>query len=308
MQLFHDTYCRPPGRRKKILTEFQLFTLSLILWLCSTNSASGQIVLPTDNFSPGWVHTDSQRVFSPLNLYRQINGAAELFLEFGFRELTVQTYQEQRRQQEMQVEVYQMKSPASAMGIFLMRAGHETEHSDIPARNSGNHFQLMITKGNYFISILNVSGDSTLLPVMTNLAKNILRRIEPADTDLLTLLPQRNLIPHSQKIVRGIYSLRSIYTFGPGDILQLHGEIFGVAGDFQYPDHVGYTQIIIRYPDGATCRRAFEHLRANLDSNLRVIKEGDRHLTFKDDNSEYGNVSILGPDMKLVVHLKHIPD
>ncbi len=47
-----------------------------------------QVCLPEDDFLPQWKKEEKIIRFSPENLFNYINGGSELFLEFGFKELT----------------------------------------------------------------------------------------------------------------------------------------------------------------------------------------------------------------------------
>ena len=134
--------------------------LTLIIIICCTGNLAADVKLPVDNFYPGWIKADSLRRFSAPNLYRHINGGAEIFLELGFQELLVQKYQNEN--QKLKIESYKMESPESALGIYLMKMGRETPHSDISSRNTCNQYQYTLVKGNYFILVYNFTGDSTL--------------------------------------------------------------------------------------------------------------------------------------------------
>jgi hypothetical protein len=97
-------------------------------------NASAQSLLPGDGFSAGWKKTGLARTFISQDLFNHIDGGAELFLEFGFVRLLVQTYG--GGSSELTAAVYEMESAAAALGIYLMKMGKETPFSEIAARNS----------------------------------------------------------------------------------------------------------------------------------------------------------------------------
>ena len=281
------------------------FILTPIIIICCTCNLVADINLPVNNFCPGWLKVDSLRRFSAPNLYRHINGGAEIFLELGFQELLVQKYRNENR--ELKIESYQMESPESALGIYLMKMGRETPHPDISSRNTCNQYQYTLVKGNHFILVYNFTGDSTLLPVMTKLSQAILNQIDHKKIKIFNILPTQGIKPNTRRIIRGQFTLQSIYTFGPRDILNLNGKIFGVSAEYGSQNLSDHTTILITYPDTKTCNHAFKNLIVNLDSYLVKIKQDRSQLIFKYYESGYGQVTISENIMKLVVHLRNAP-
>ena len=287
------------------LKRIMRYILTLIIIICCSRNLAADVNLPVDNFYPGWIKADSLRRFSAPNLYRHINGGAEIFLELGFQELLVQKYQNEN--QKLKIESYKMESPESALGIYLMKMGRETPHSDISSRNTCNQYQYTLVKGNYFILVYNFTGDSTLLPVMTKLSQAILKQIDHKEIKIFNIMPTQDMKPNTQRIIRGQFTLQALYTFGPRDILNLNGKIFGVSAEYGSNNHSDHTMILVTYPDTKTCNHAFKNLIVNLDSYLVKIKQDRSQLIFKDYKSRYGQVTVSENIMKLVVHLKNPP-
>ena len=199
------------------------------------------VVLPQDHFEAGWQKSEKVRRFNPYSLYYHINGGADLFLEFGFESLLVQYYAQS--DEELTLEVYHMKSPESALGVYLMKCGQETPIQGISSRNSSNRYQFIILKGRFFIQIYNATGDESLMPVMVSLTGLLLKNIpEENPGSLFSLLPVENLIPGSERFIRGPIAMEPIFTFGRGDVLQLGGLVFAVLGDYQSTKQNRYTR------------------------------------------------------------------
>ena len=157
-----------------------------------------------------------------------IDGGAELFLEMGFVDLQVQKYAGAGA--EIAVEAYRMENAAAALGIYLLKCSRETPLPGIAARHSGDRFQIAMLKGNYFVFINNFSGREDLLPVMTALANRVAAAIPPgAPVRELDILPAAGQVPGTALLLRGPYSLQSVYTLGAGDVLLLGGRIFAAA-------------------------------------------------------------------------------
>ncbi|MDZ7330520.1 MAG: hypothetical protein ONB13_09870 [candidate division KSB1 bacterium] len=273
----------------------------IILWLAVDCHAG--IILPDDNFVVGWTTSGRTLRFVGNDLYNYIDGGAELFLEFGFKELLVQGYRQ--KDKEMVLEVYQMDSPEAALGIYLMKCGEETPIEKIDARNSGNKYQFTIVKGSYFIQVNSFAGDEKLIPIMRELSRQTLRFI-PSERPvrLFDLLPKEHLITGSELIIRGPYALQPIFTFGEGDVLKLGGKIFGVVGDYKDPNLGRYKLILIRYASEADAQSAFGHLMAHLDPYLKVLDQSKNAFNFQDFESKFGFVAVKGDMLQIKIGLE----
>ncbi|MEJ2055217.1 MAG: hypothetical protein P8X42_14975, partial [Calditrichaceae bacterium] len=250
--------------------KYLLIQSFLLLFFIQTGFCSG-IILPDNNAIDGWQKSDPQLTFYKNDLYGHIDGGAELFLEFGFDSLLVQDYSSGEAQ--ISLEVYFMEKPESALGIYLMKTGKETPSPDIGARNSASLYQVLAVKDKYFIQLNNFKGDLEAEKIMPVFFDKLLSNIpDTSRLPLLKLLPVDGRINGSEKIIRGQYSLQSVYTFGDGDILQLGGKIFGVVANYKNDQQKSFTQIIVPYPSKEKAQAVYDHLITILDPYLTVIK------------------------------------
>lgn len=262
--------------------------------------------LPEDGFVEGWMKGTKTRRFVRANLYDHIDGGAELFLEFGFEDLIVQDYRKDG--QEITLEVYRMECAEAALGIYLMKCGQEVPHPRIPARNSADKLQLLIVKNNYLLMVNNFKGEEAFVPVMVALSQKTLELIpEGLPVETLTLLPEENLIPGSQRLIRGPLALQSLFTLGEGDILQLKGSIFGVSARYESKDGKSYTRIIVAYHSAEEAQEAFAHLHSNLDPYLKILNREKGMFQFKDYKKQYGLVSLKEKNLSILVNLSKLP-
>jgi hypothetical protein len=263
--------------------------------------------LPADNFYPGWHRSGSCEKVEPAGLTNVIDGGAELFLEMGFNDLQVQKYG--CSGSEIAMEAYRMENEAAALGIYLLKCSKETPLPGITERHSGDRFQIVLLKGNYFIFINNFGGREDLLPVMTTLARQVGAAI-PAGVAVheLDILPAENQVPGTALLLRGPYSLQSVYTLGAGDILLLGGKIFAAAAVYRQASGQNYTLIAAPYADAVLARTAFANLRRNLDHYLQVLGAGADFFNFKDFQNYFGRAEIRGNKIVILAKLSHQPD
>jgi hypothetical protein len=66
-----------------------------------------------------WIAAEPARILGPANLYEEIDGEAELFLPFGFRELTVGIVSPAGNEKaEVRLELFRHETPRDAFGIY----------------------------------------------------------------------------------------------------------------------------------------------------------------------------------------------
>ena len=295
------------GGRKDTVNKIARL-LCLLLWIGPFRILPVQ--LPEDGFVKGWNRLGSRMYFDRNRLFDYIDGGAELFLEFGFQSLQLQKYG--REKEEISVEAYLMENPTAALGIYLLKCGPETPILALPARNSGDRYQLALVCGATYVVINNYSGAQELLPVMGELAARVLASLDPVPEtvsgEVLELLPKPGQIPGTRRIIRGPYSLQSIFTFGEGDMLLLKGRIFAAAADYRESGGTVYSRIVVRYPNEGYARSAFLHLQKHLDSYIRVLSRDRDHFVFIDFQNRYGRVERQKELVDIGVRFVHNPD
>jgi hypothetical protein len=273
------------------------------LLLCSIQLfLSSQTAAVPDHLISGWAKAGPLAVFRGGNLFDYIDGGAEIFLEFGFDRLLVQDYR--KEDAEIGLELFQMESPESALGIYLMKCGAETPIDGVPARNSGDKTQFTILKAATFVHINSPDGRESLLPMMVDLARGVLESIPRGEpVILLDELPPENRIAGSERLVRGPYALQSIFTFGEGDVFGLQGKIFAVAADYRDQEGEPSTRLIIPYPDERQAAAALRNLIDKLDPYLKIIEKRDEGIVFKDYRQKIGTVESHGRKLEVRLNL-----
>ncbi len=266
-------------------------------------------LLPPDRFQEVWNRSEGAHIFASADLYGHIDGGAELFLEFGFEQLTVQRYVAEtgKGRREIQIELYRMADPEAATGIYLLKCGKESPAPSFNERHTLNKFQLLFLRDRYFVIVNNPEGDDTIKAGMLYFARYISSRLPPGSpVKAISLLPTRGLLEGSIRLARGPYALQAIYTLGEGDILQLGRKLTAVSAG--YDDTGGrYTLILTEYPDDAAAAAAFSYLRNNLDSYLTVEDKSPLYLIFKDYAGEYGRLQLDGTRIRVTLHLSKRP-
>lgn len=261
---------------------------------------------PASDFSPGWALLKKKLHFEKDGLFNYIDGAAELFTEFGFNALDVYEYGKDK--DTLALEVYEMESPEAALGFYLMKCGKDLQLQGKESDEDSLRYQLPLLRGSYFILINNSHGEKRLIPVMKALGEQIKKNI-PAIKEIQAFdsLPREHLVKDSELLFRGPCALQQIFIFGSGDVFQLQGRIFGCAGDYTDSDGSSYTRLIIPYPDKSSALSAYQNLVSSLDSELTVLSKSDRGFTFRDFEKKYGVVRLDDHRLDIMIHLPKAP-
>ena len=252
----------------------------------------------------GW-QVESQKVYSRETLYRYIDGGAELFLEFGFKELRVVRLKQGKAR--LSVEMYRMAEPLSALGIYLAKCAPEIPMRGVTARNSGDRYQLAMARGGWFILINNADGDKSRVPLMRQLANKLARQLPEKKVEWPCPLPGKGLVKGSIRLARGPLALRPVCALGKGDFLRLNRRYWAIIADYLIRGKTE-TQIRVNYENEKNSRNTFGFLLKNLASYLKVIRKNSTCLVFRDNAGEYGITRIHGPCLDIRVHLPSEPE
>ncbi|PJB81482.1 MAG: hypothetical protein CO090_03180 [Acidobacteria bacterium CG_4_9_14_3_um_filter_49_7] len=248
---------------------------------------------------------ESRNSYSAENLYGYIDGGAELFLEFGFKEL--KTVHLTRGKAQLSVEMYQMTEIMSALGIYLAKCSPETPMDGVVPRNSGDRYQLAVVRGCWFIFINNFDGNRSHLQQMRQLANQLAAQIPDKLMAWPCPLDRKRLVKGSVRLARGPVALQSVYTLGEGDILQLNRQNWAMVADYRSKGKTE-TLVLAVYADEPFARKVFSSLLKNLDPYLKVIRSNETAFIFQDYAGEYGIASIHGRILDIRLHVISVPE
>jgi len=121
----------------------------------------------------------SVRNFNGESLYGYIDGGADLYLEYGFSDVTVTEFV--RGKSKYKVEVYRMKDPEAAFGIFSVSRFRCLHQPTFSLFTCHNRYQLQVCRGQYYINIINRTGTPADSTISATLALKLVSQIKDAD-------------------------------------------------------------------------------------------------------------------------------
>jgi len=135
-------------------------------------------LLPVGGQLSDWRQTFEPRFFQRENLFEYIDGAADQYLQYGFRMVLTTDYAVGADSSSITVEIYCMKNPLLAFGIFASERSSEEPKVDIGTDGYLGANVLNFCKGPYYIKITSFALDRDLKPVMQEMGRFIAGRIE----------------------------------------------------------------------------------------------------------------------------------
>lgn len=126
---------------------------------------------------PGWEIGTPER-YSAKELYGYINGGAEIYLEYGFRQVTGQRCTQ--KSHELQVDIYEMVNPEAAFGMFSVLRGRCGATLPGTEWHCVTPQQILFAKGAYLVSIVPYDRAAETRTAAMQAAKALVSRIRGA--------------------------------------------------------------------------------------------------------------------------------
>jgi hypothetical protein len=278
-------YLRPIQIRMKLLVSF--IVLVLLLGTAQGAGVKGKervdpkIVLPAEVAGYKW--DGKVRTFNSKTIFEYIDGAAELYLAYGFLGLKLWRF-EKTGAPPINLEIYEQASSEDAYGVFSF------EHQDEPAGiGQGSEFGgglLRFWKGNCFVSVYAEGEGEGVEAAIVSIGKAAAAAIPLTGPEprLVQFLPGKEfgLVDKSTRYLKSHVLLNQRFFIAHQNILNLSRKTEAVLA--VYLREVHKTQLLlIRYPNADEARISLESFRKAFmpDAGGKDrVKTEDRKWTF----------------------------
>lgn len=150
----------------------------------------------------GWSPEGEVSTFTPDTLWEHINGAAETFIQYGFKELN--TAELSKEGVTVAVGVYEMGSPLNAFGIYRTERPEDAETVDIGAQAViSAPYQAVLVKDRFYVKVDVYEGEideATGRSILEAVASGL-----PGSNgmpEVFDTLPAKGQVPGSQRFTR----------------------------------------------------------------------------------------------------------
>jgi len=252
-----------------MFTKFLIIILFIAQSIFSAQSIKQ--LLPEDNEISDWKRDAPAELYSKDHLYDYIDGGADIFLEYGFRQVVTQTYA--HGDEEIVIDIYEMADADAAFGIYSIRRDPQQPTLDLGDDATLYDYQLSFWQNRYFVVITAFKSDSATQDKLKWFAAVIARKIRrhANPPQLLSLLPEDGLIPRSCCYIRGPLAFNTQFYISPKNVLDLRrNAVDAVSGSYRF-DGAEAKFFIVHYPDEAEARAHLDRLLQHFSQNYERI-------------------------------------
>lgn len=167
-------------------------------------------------------------------LFFLINGGADLFLEYGFNSVIKADYAADDHV--LIVEIYEMKDPPAAFGMYSMMQMKDEEPDSIGYAGQILNDHALFAKGKYLVKLNTNLSDTRAEEVMKAVSNDIASKIIVGPyTPVMTiqLMPVTNYDLPELKYFKGSLGLNNIYPLSSKDIYNFTDGAAGIYQDFK---------------------------------------------------------------------------
>lgn len=231
-------------------------------------------LLPQKGELAGWRQTYEARFFTPDDLFEYIDGAADLYLQYGFQMVLTTDYAAGADSSGVTVEVYTMASPLHAFGMYAAERSPSEPAIAIGVEGYHSANVLNFYKGPYYVKLTSFTIDRDMGPVLAEMARFIADRIKGHFTapEMPALFPQQDAVLYSDRYVPSDFYGQSYFHNG-----YRRDYRNDACGDFQL--------FLIPFSDSLEARSAFV-----------------KYSEFLRQQKNAGNVKTAGEDLCLALH------
>ncbi|MDR1782748.1 MAG: hypothetical protein LBR13_00605 [Dysgonamonadaceae bacterium] len=178
--------------------KFLFFVSTLLLTFVDAFSQTPQQLRSFLPEIEGWNIAPEIEIFNRDNLYERINGAAPLYFENNFQEMTSMVYN-RGEEDYITVQAYRHDTPEDAFGMYASERSSEMQHYPIGGEAQGDEYGLYFFTGSMYIKITSSDEGEDFTNAMQTIAKGLVEKIDPSSSypAAVKTFPKDGLIPYS---------------------------------------------------------------------------------------------------------------
>lgn len=157
------------------------------MFLLSLVPMQGNVVFPGFD---GWKLQEDQRIYTGKDLWELIDGAADIFLSYDFKDLRIAEYS--NKDQIIRVELYRHSTPDNAFGIYTAERMPDYPKVSVGSQGYKSQGVLNFLSGNYYVKIMSAGAVEAEENAIAQLAGSINEMLaQPVGLpDVLKLFPE----------------------------------------------------------------------------------------------------------------------
>jgi hypothetical protein len=224
----------------------------------------------------GWKKAGPPDLYTPENLSNYIDGGAELYLSYNFKNALSLKYKDSA-DNEIAVDIFDMATSYDAFGVFA----HTRETIETGFGQGSEYAAGLLTfwKDRYYVSILAYPETPAKKEVVFTLGRAIAGAIKSEGPlpPILTLLPAENLLAESVHYFHHYIWLNSFYFVSNENVLNIGNDTPAALAKYRQAGTTFFL-LLVRYPNPARAEAAAGQFRQKVlggaADGMRSLKEG----------------------------------
>jgi hypothetical protein len=283
----------------KVFLALLLILGAFILWQLKSDLAS---LLP--DAIEDWNVSAKDQMYSREDLYKYIDGGAELYISYGFKKVINRTYSK-RGQPDMFVDLFDMGTSQNAFGVF----SHSRETIDNTFGQGSQYTEglLLFWKDRFFVSVLaspeTVESRSAVFDIAGKIETAI--KNEGPLPEILDLLPDQSLVRESIRYFHHYIWLNSHYFVSDRNILHINETTDALLAKYG-EQKKRYILLLVKYKknrDAETAYNDFIRHRLPAISGKRAVRIEDGTWTACQLTGSFLVVVFNAPVKERALHL-----
>lgn len=229
-------------------------------------------LLPAVGAVKGWTAAGDPQIYKGEDLFLYINGGAEIYHEYGFRQVIAQEYKGAGGET-ISLEIYEMADPAAAFGMFTFKSSASGKPMEVGQGGKLEDYYLNFWKGLCLVTITAFDESPECRAGLEPLARAVDARIAPRGErpEIMAAVPKEWSEAGRIVYLKGFIGLINVRTLLPSDAF-LFREGLAV-------DRTDFTAFIFNYGSSAEASGRLEAVREAFASSplykeVRKAKEG----------------------------------
>jgi hypothetical protein len=152
-----------------------------------------------------WKYSEEPQNFIPGNLYEYINGAAEIYLAYDFKELIVGQYEKDKKAEEasLSIEIYDMGNEKNSFGIYSAERFSESQFISIGNQGYLEEGTLNFVVGRFYIKLLCFDCGEKSDEILKSFSNEIVNRVKDKGQfpPILSHFPREGLIRNTERYI-----------------------------------------------------------------------------------------------------------
>lgn len=150
-----------------------------------------------------WKIPEAPQDYFPEILFEYINGAAEIYLSYDFKELTVGQYEKGDSNASLIIEIYDMGNEKNSFGIYSAERFPDSQFISLGNQGYLEEETLNFIVGKYYIKLLCFDSGEDSADSLKLFSQEVVKRVKDKGTlpPALAFFPKQGLVRNSEKFI-----------------------------------------------------------------------------------------------------------